>query len=169
MALTRTPEEITARMEAVKGRFMDFQFGDLLEWLPFDLAKPSLKDHVTEQEWNGARKTGDPLDEVREYLPFAWEKANDCRGLSAMRSVSHMTAWLWLAGYDLEDEFEARYTRYGKPCLIIASEIAGFDWGAADDGEWVNEECGPALTETERNALAADAASFALSMAAANA
>jgi len=36
------------------------------------------------------------IAKIVDYMPFAWEKANDERGLSAIRSIEHMKAWTWL-------------------------------------------------------------------------
>lgn len=159
--LRRTAAEIAARMAEVSDGFLNFQSDDLLEWLPYELAKPHLKDGVTKKEWSAHQETGDPLIMVSNYLPFAWKKANSCRGLSAGRSIEHLKAWLWLAGYDLSDTLDDQYTRYGKPCLIIASEIVGFNWREHDDGAWLNSEDGPELPARTRDTMIACAQEIA--------
>jgi hypothetical protein len=73
-------------------------------------------------------------------MPFAWEKANDCRGLSANRSIEHMTAWLWMLGDDLADKMDGLYEYYGKPCLRAICEKYGCKWQQWDDGVWRNSE-----------------------------
>lgn len=75
-----------------------------------------------------------------EYMPFAWEKANNCRGLSAGRSLAHYTAWLWLDGDNeiwptLED-----YEYYGKDKLVEICNYLGIDSKQWDDGIRKNSE-----------------------------
>ena len=36
------------------------------------------------------------ISKIKEYLPFTWEKANNCRGLSAMRSMQHFRNWFYM-------------------------------------------------------------------------
>jgi len=94
--LKRTQDEILVRIEEVEGDdFFGFQRSDMIDYLDFNHAKPFLKDGVTSDEW--CAKTN-PVEAIREYMSFAWDKCNDERGLSASRSIEHMTAWLWLAG-----------------------------------------------------------------------
>ena len=161
----RSTEEIVARVEAVQatGAWLDFESPDLIGYLPFEAAKPFLKDGVKAEDWTPDTDVP-PLDRARDYLPFAWEKANGNRGLSADRSVQHLRAWLWLAGYDVSADFDRRYAYYGKPCLVVASELTGFDWRSADDGDWTNTEGCPGLPDAKREALIADAKAFAHSL-----
>jgi hypothetical protein len=158
MIIKRSSAEIKARYEEVSQRFLDFQGGDLLPYMDYEDAKPFLNKGVTAEQLADARAGLDsPLQEALEYLPFAWEKANDCRGLSASRSVDHLKAWLWLAGYDVDDDFDTRYQYYGKPCLVTASELVGFDWRAYDDKTWRNDETGPGIRDGIRDALIEEA------------
>jgi hypothetical protein len=157
--LKRTSAEIKARYEVVSQRFLDFQSGDLLPYMDFADAQPFLKDGVSEEQLLALRS--DPLKEALDYLPFAWEKANNCRGLSAGRSIDHLKAWLWLAGYDVDDDFDQRYEYYGKPCLVTASELLGFDWLAHDDLKWRNDEIAPAISEGARDSLIIEAVTAA--------
>jgi hypothetical protein len=157
MTIKRTSAEIKVRYEEVSQRFLDFQGSDLLPYMDYEDAKPFLKDGVTAEELIEIRNNlGSPLKEALDYLPFAWEKANNCRGLSAGRSIDHLKAWLWLAGYDVDDDFDQRYQYYGKPCLVTASELLGFDWRAHDDMKWRNDEIGPVLSDGIRDALIVD-------------
>jgi len=142
----RTDAEIIARIEAVKEQgWMGTQTGDLVSALGWDAAKPFLKDDARPEDW--AEKRPVPSEEIAAYMPFAWGKANDCRGLSAGRSIGHMRAWLWLDG---KDELCARmdnlYDFYGKPCLAVICNEYGIDWRGLDDGEWRNDESGDFLT-----------------------
>ena len=75
---------------------------DLICTLPYEHAKPFLNEEVNKEEWelkSCPRPTG-VLAEMKKYMNFAWDKANNCRGLSACRSLMHMQAWLWLLGED---------------------------------------------------------------------
>ncbi len=134
----RTQAEILERIEAVKNDdFFGFQRSDLIDYLDFEHAKPYLKDGVSEAQW-AEREILEPEQAILDYLPFAWEKANDERGLSANRSMEHMKAWLWLAGDDDVSWIDERYEFYGKPHLERISERFGFDWKAHDNGRRVN-------------------------------
>lgn len=83
------------------------------------------------------------IAEMKDYLAFAFGKANDCRGLSANRSISHYLAWTWLSG---DREFSAEILRhytedyqfYGKLILRKIAERYGWDWSELDDGELTN-------------------------------
>ena len=64
---------------------------------------------------------------MQDYMSFAWEKANDKRGISANRSIDHFKGWLWL----LEDEesieyLKVNYAPYGKPGLAYICIKYGF-------------------------------------------
>ena len=140
----KTTEQILARIEELKDSdFFGFERSDLIDYLPFEHAKPYLKDGVTADEWEASTK--DPVDCIKEYMDFAWEKANNNRGISASRSMSHMSAWLWLAG---EHDFLAKigdlqdYEYYGKPQLREICEHLEIDWKQYDDGRWTNSEYG---------------------------
>jgi hypothetical protein len=134
---------------------------DLIDYLPFADAQPYLKPEVTEQEW-AERQTKPPLEAAKDYLDFAWGKANGCRGLSAGRSLDHLKAWLWLAGFgEVVDAHFDNYEHYGKKQLVIASELCGFDWGAHDDDSWVNNEDGPSMDATSRQELIDEAVRIA--------
>lgn len=128
--------------------FFGVQVGNLLATLPYEWAKANdwLKDGVTEEQWNGMsgrlHTDEDVLKAMREYLPFAWRKANDCRGLSASRSIDHMRAYLWLLENEEFNRMDEVYEYYGKPNLVICSKLCGFDWRKHDDGRWTNEEVG---------------------------
>lgn len=136
----RTQEEILARIEEVASRdWLGTQRESLIGVLTFANAKQFLKPEVTNDQWelnndDAVRK------EAIEYMEFAWDKANNCRGISAGRSLDHYTAWLWLLGDDdlwptLED-----YEHYGKPQLRKICEYFGLDADQWDDDIRVNSE-----------------------------
>lgn len=117
----RTETEIKAKIDEKSKEMFDFTSDALLEFLPFESAKPFLKEGVTAEEWAKHQKplTRENVVEcIREYMPFALEKAKDQRGLSASRSISKMQAWLWAIGDDeLVEYCETNYKPYGMPAL----------------------------------------------------
>lgn len=63
-------------------------------------------------------------DLVKDYLPFAVDKALGHRGLSAGRSVEKMSEWLWVLGdEELLSRFsQADYPQYGVPQLEVVRQ-----------------------------------------------
>ncbi len=156
----RSIEEIAAKMR--DKNFADFlgtRQGDLLEWLPFDQAREWLKPEATKGDWDKAgfpRPLGDAavIAQIKDYMPFAWEKANNCRGISAGRSISHMQAWLWLLGADDAVAALDDYSHYGKPQLRAICEALEIDWSSLDDGHWRNSESDDGAGPTDRVKIA---------------
>jgi hypothetical protein len=139
----KSQDEIVAQMKTVeKDDWIGAIRGELLNALDFAHAKPFLKDDVTADQWLTPYKSVEDVKQaIIDYLPFAWEKANNCRGISASRSVDHMRGLFWLLGRDdMLAKFDDHYEFYGKPCLVLASVEVGFDWAAHDDGKWRNDE-----------------------------
>ena len=91
MSMTKkTSAEIKARIEAIKkSDWIGTQRVDLINYLPFKDAKPFCKPGLTAKLWN-ERTVKPPLDEVRDYLTFAWNKANSCRKSSVFGSAAHL-------------------------------------------------------------------------------
>ena len=80
--------------------------------------------------------------EILSYLEFAWDKANNKRGLSAGRSIAHFSALTWLIGDDDAAAFLANdnhYAPYGKPMLQYLSDRYGYT-GEGDDGDHSDSE-----------------------------
>lgn len=140
----RTHEEIVKRIR-------DRQNEDILGWetqcylmaLPFELAKEFLSEGATEDQWTHLIQSDEILrEQMIEYMPFAWGKANDQRGLSANRSIMHYQAWLWLAGVDGLDDMSnptwGEYEYYGKPQLQWICRYLGLDPEQWDDGVRTN-------------------------------
>lgn len=151
-SLPHTNEAIVARINARKeDDFFGFETTDYIRCLDFDGAKPFLKDGVTKEEWDGPLTVEAVKEEMTKYADFAWEKANNNRGLSANRSISHFIAWTWLVGdvalsEAIEKQYNDDYCYYGKPILVGISEYYGWDWKAKDDGRWTNDEMGDGTT-----------------------
>lgn len=136
----RTGEEILEKIKEIENEdIFGFMRTDLIVRLPFNLAKPFLKENAKESDWKIAPRDRDSiLTEMLEYMPFAWEKANNFRGLSAGRSMNHYSVWVWLAGDDLGDLNEYQY--YGKNNLVRICEHYGWDHKQWDDGVRRNSE-----------------------------
>ena len=111
---------------------------DLVSALPFNDAKEYLKEEflakpAAEEEWESSRiKTEEDVKaKMLDYLPFAWGKAKDQRGLSADRSIRHFAAWAWLIDDEfyekIEDMYDNNYFPYGEPILEYISEKLGFE------------------------------------------
>lgn len=139
----RTQQEIYNLVKSFT-RMDDF-FGikkqDLVFYLDYEHAKEFIKPEVTEEGWN-SREGQDklPIEEMKSYMPFAWDKANNCRGLSASRSLDHYAVWLWLIGEEDIPKTFASYEFYGKPQLIEVCKFLGLDHTQWDDGRRVNTD-----------------------------
>ena len=102
----RTDAEIVERVREVeKHDWLGTERSDLVAVLPFEQAREFLKDSIEESGWKQlARDEGAVKDRMHDYMPFAWKKANGRRGISAGRSLDHMSAWLWLLGREAAAE-----------------------------------------------------------------
>ena len=134
----RTDDEIISRINVVADRdFFGFEVSDLVVRLEYEKAKQFIPADVIQKDWEVvSREPADVISMMRNYMSFAWEKANDCRGLSAGRSLSHYSAWIWLAGDDLGDLLE--YEFYGKDKLVLICNHYGWDSSEWDDGVRTN-------------------------------
>lgn len=140
MTTKRTTKEIKARVRKLKKtEFLGFQSADLLSYLEYADAKPFLTKAATIDKWGkpASRDHGHVYDTILQYMVFAWDKANNRRGLSAYRSLEHMTSWLWMIGYDVDF---SDYDHYGKPQLRAICEHFRWDWSMWDDGWWTSDE-----------------------------
>lgn len=136
----KTDEEIIARIEKIKKQdFFGWETTDLIFKLPFAKAKEYLKPEATEEEYKQEPRDRDSvIAAMLDYMPFAWDKANNCRGISAGRSICHFSAWTWLAGDDLGDLHGYKY--YGKDELVKICEQYGWDSKQWDNGIRANDE-----------------------------
>jgi hypothetical protein len=138
----RTEAELAEQLSRVakERAFLPFEFNDLVVCAPWPVAALYAKPEMQANWVPQSRKRGDVIARMAEYMPFAWQKANDCRGLSAMRSMMHFRAWTWLAGDDLPDALFEDYGFYGKDVLVRLCELYGWDHRQWDDGRRVNTE-----------------------------
>lgn len=143
--MERTDNEILSRIKSLENDpadFFGFQRSDLIGYLPFESAKPFLKEGATKEDWphHKPRNRQSVMDDMLSYMSFAWEKANNNRGLSAARSINHMQSWLWMLGEEDAAKAIEDYDLYGKPQLRAICEHFGWDWEQWDDGRWANDE-----------------------------
>lgn len=127
----RTQEEILARFEKADD-FFGTQKGDLVSYMEFEFAKPFLKEDYVKKVEAGEEKwevSTDPKKDILDYLDFAYDKAEDGRGLSAGRSMLHFKTWIWLDDEKFYNEIIGmidKYTNYGIPTLDKISEHYGY-------------------------------------------
>ena len=123
---TRTPQEIAARIRAIRAAGNDlFGFAEevLLGALDPDHATGFLSSRTSDYE----RITN--LDAyARWYLTFAIGKILAHRGISASRSVTKLRELAWLLGRDdvVAAMDAAGYPTYGAP--IVRAFADGFGW-----------------------------------------
>ncbi len=129
----RTSKEAVEFLKA-NGDLFGFMFEVVMPYLEFDDAKEWVKDGVTKRVWDKDKQEitrENVLAEMRDYMGrIAWNKAINHRGISAGRSVSKMTGWLYLLGDDELVDFalnEANYENYGAPILQAICDKYGFD------------------------------------------
>jgi len=142
----RTAKEILERLSIIKLRdWLGTKRMDLILALPFSEAGDFIKPGVTEQAWNEAGHVDYLTDEtikamMLDYMPYAWEKANTFRGLSAARTLDHFTTWVWLLGDDEALGSFEDYNHYGKDILVRICEYYGWDHSQWDDGVRLDDE-----------------------------
>lgn len=146
----RAPDEVIARIEARKEADLGFEWPIYLEVLTFEQARPFLKPEATGDDWPTPKGLAQLREDAIKYMAFAWEKANNCRGISANRSIMHYQAWLWLLGETWGDSLFDDYEFYGKPQLVRICEYFGLDPKQWDDGIRSNTELLKMPTRQER-------------------
>ncbi len=131
----RSFEEIVERCNQPGNFFWGNQFARqiLVPYLRFEHAQEFLTPDTTEEDWHGDDiprpiNRDYVIGEMRDYMPFALMKADNERGLSAMRSLDKFRTWLWL----LRDESPLIETansghNYGIDILEAICECYGFD------------------------------------------
>jgi hypothetical protein len=115
---------------------------DVLEFLSFEDSKEFYNKDYVEKIEAGKEKhefTEYTVKNVKNkmivYMDFAWRKANDERGLSASRSVSHYRNWYWLLCDDSINfsDLEDNYEPYGKPILVEMCKFLELDISLYED------------------------------------
>ena len=141
----KTQDEIVDRFHARKANdLFGFEVCEYVRALDYEHAKPLLEPDVQPEDWKpdllddeAVRKT------IRDYAAFAWDKANNRRGISVNRSIMHYVAWIWLIDEEfaaqIDRQFDESYAYYGKDILVAICERFDVDWRKLDDGTRVNE------------------------------
>ena len=140
----RSQQEILDRLKGMENDFFGWETNGLVLALTKESAETLvgtiLKPDADLSDWEPAYYTDQEIrDRCIDYMEFAWGKANNCRGISAGRSMAHYKTWLWLLG---EDQFEGieDYEFYGKDHLVRICEFLGLDPNEWDDGVRRNSE-----------------------------
>ncbi|MBF9134724.1 hypothetical protein I0C86_38210 [Plantactinospora sp. S1510] len=139
----RTPEEIAARLRAVRATGTDlFGFCQevLVEALDFGHARQFLDPDMTAPQWDQQRwsQHADTETYARWYLEFAIDKILDHRSGSASRSVQKLAELAWLLGRDdlVTAMDDADYPMYGAPKVKTFADGLGWPFtDAIDDPE----------------------------------
>ena len=138
--MARTQEEIVKKIQDATD-FLGFVGEVLQDYLDWDHVQPLLsKDtEITQEKWEAPLGDfagwGTPtnkmrpvspddrefiLESMRQYMIFAWDKAEVHRGISAGRSINKFSAWLWLLEDEEGEAFATNsdnYPMYGAPIL----------------------------------------------------
>ena len=114
----KTQDEIVKRIKERKANdFLGFEIPIYMLALDFEHAKQILKPDVTEWE-QLLTDDASVINEIKNYIPFAEDKIEDLRGISASRSILHFIAWTWLIdeafSNELQKDFDTNYKNYGK-------------------------------------------------------
>lgn len=133
----RTQQEILQRIKDVKDKdFFGDQVIDYIYYLDFEYAKPFLKPDAQPENWQPEDLSKEAiLLRMKNYMGFAWQKAIDQRGLSASRSMSHYTAWVWLIGDESRLPNLMDYDNYGLPHLRTLCQHYGWPLPTGDEDE----------------------------------
>ncbi len=141
----RTQSEILARLKAAQPLDpFGFEWEEYVSALTREsiesLRGTLLKADTDLSTWDPTLKTDEDVrKQCVDYMEFAWEKANGCRGLSAGRSMGHYKAWLWLLGEDGFDDLET-YRHYGKDNLVRICRFLALDPDRWDNHKRVNSD-----------------------------
>jgi hypothetical protein len=135
----RTDDEILARIKKISpDDWLGTQQNDLVTALSWHAVQPFLTDEgrlIGPENWDDTHVHTDEQvrNQIRDYLPFAIDKALNHRGISAGRSIDHFRSWVWLLG---DAPYSAidwdNYAQYGAPILKQVSELVEFPWPTSD-------------------------------------
>ncbi len=132
-----TKEEVDARYkERAPVDMLGFEVDEYTPYMSIEGVRPLANEGVTDETLKETQLTlnrGEMVADMERYMEFAFEKANNQRGISASRSIQHYIAWTWLAGdYDLSTRintvFENEYLEFGISILQGICEFYGWDW-----------------------------------------
>lgn len=146
----KTSNELAQVFRTIEATDMLGFFGSvLIPRLEYNDAKGWLSDDVTLSEWlevqaNVPMSQEAIIEEMRDYMEFAWGKCEEERGISASRSIDKFSAWLLILNDDLWEELRTGndYSPYGAPLLAKVSQKFGFNAPTEihfdDNTEWHN-------------------------------
>lgn len=143
----KTQLEIVARIqERYLEDFLLCETKVYLEYIDFERAKPILAEispDITGEGWQ-VRDQAHILKDMEEYMSYAWQKANDRRGIGITKCINHYAAWIWLLGdsafaEEVDRELNENYRFYGKEILILICNKYGWDYSQYDDGIRTND------------------------------
>lgn len=124
----RTQDEIVTQYQESTDLF-GFEGDVLIQYLDVEHLRPLCKPGADLTEIKPLPLTREQiLQDMAQYMIFAWDKVRNHRGLSAGRSVAKMKAWLWLLGDDQLFAFASdpeNYAQYGAPILKKISDTYG--------------------------------------------
>lgn len=127
-SIARSQDAIVAELERIRDEdVFGFKSSVLINYLEYERVKPYLRTVPTKDKWYQY-----PLDReftlglMRDYMPFAWKKANDGRGLSAGRSLAYFSAYIWILGDESIFGDLETYSDYGKAHLQRICNHYGF-------------------------------------------
>jgi len=140
----RSFEEMKEFIE--KNDILGMTYGDIIDCLPYEKAKEYLTNDYIEKIESGEAKWEEYneytiIRKIKDYLEFAWAKANNQRGLSASRSIKHFQNWFYMFNNKYCDKLVKSmkaYEYYGKPWLVIISELVNVKWKKFDNTSWTN-------------------------------
>jgi hypothetical protein len=113
-----------------------FEYLEYLDALDYESATEFLTDEAradksVKEDWKPNLTSRESvLERMKDYLPFAFEKARNQRGLSAMRSLKHFTAWTWLAGDRGLSEAIATYPGDDYGLAMLGQIATHYGWAA---------------------------------------
>lgn len=148
----KTVEQIKQKInEGFENDFLGFGISDIIYALSFEDAVEYLTEdfkskETAKEEWEAdSYKTDEAVKKAMlDYLPFAWEKCRDERGLSADRSIQHFIAWAWLIDDEFCNEIERMYNEnyspYGRPILEYIGERLGYKEHISEGTNYESEE-----------------------------
>jgi len=139
----KTIEQIVDRIQNDKNDPFGFVADMLIEYVPYEAAKPLLSEEAEEaypggEGWDVSPLTKEAVtEEMRSYMKFAWGKVRDHRGLSASRSVVKMAAWLWILDEDdFQDLYRVSLSRCNSAWCEPASHAAMVKIDVPQGGRW---------------------------------
>ena len=146
----KTSKELAQIFRSIESADVLGFFGSvLIPHLEYVDAKGWLKDGVTSEDWIELQTDvpltrDDIIEEMRDYMEFAWDKCEGERGISASRSVDKFAAWLLILDDELWKELQTGrdFCPYGAPLLAKISQKydfhAPFMIHFSEHGTWAN-------------------------------